>query len=228
MIKRSKLLNTIKNSLENFPITAILGPRQCGKTTISRVVAESIQASIFDLEDPVDLERLTVAPKLTLEQLSGLIIIDEIQRLPGLFPILRVLADRTNKNTRFLILGSASPELVKKASESLSGRISYIDMSGFSVNEISNEKDLWLRGGFPRSFLAKEESILTRALKEAERQKIDAEGKATANKILSASLTDKILQEKGIQATLEMARSPNTKVIVIGDKNGMPLILGNQ
>lgn len=159
MIKRSHLLITIRNSLKNFPVTAILGPRQCGKTTISRVIAESIKANIFDLEDPVDLERLTIAPKLTLEQLPGLVIIDEIQRLPELFPILRVLADRTSKDTKFLILGSASPELVKNASESLSGRISYIDMSGFSVNEISNDKDLWLRGGFPRSFLAKEESI---------------------------------------------------------------------
>lgn len=159
IFQRSRLAAEINKAINRSPITAILGPRQCGKTTISQIVASKYPSTVFDLEDPVDLERLTSAPKLTLEPLKGLIIIDEIQRLPELFPILRVLSDRNEPDVKYLILGSASPQLIKNASESLSGRISFIDMSGFTIDEI-NDGDfnkLWIRGGFPRSFLSNNE-----------------------------------------------------------------------
>jgi len=156
MLKRERLTHMITEALNRSPVTAILGPRQCGKTTISRVIAEQYPATIFDLEDPVSVQQLTAAPKLALENLKDLIIIDEIQRMPELFPIIRVLVDRPENNSRFLILGSASPGIIKGTSETLSGRISFIDMSGFALDEIdeNNISELWLKGGFPRSFLA--------------------------------------------------------------------------
>ncbi len=156
-IERPRLIRMIEDSIRRSPITAILGPRQCGKTTISRDIAsQAEQPTFFDLEDPVGYQQLISAPKLALESLKGLIIIDEIQRMPELFPLLRVLADRSDHPAKFLILGSASPDLIKKSSETLAGRISYIDMTGFTLDEIlaSEMTRLWLRGGFPRSFLA--------------------------------------------------------------------------
>ncbi len=156
-LERVRLKKMIEGALERSPITAILGPRQCGKTTISRDIAsQNTPTTFFDLEDPVGYQQLVTAPKLALEPLEGLIIIDEIQRMPELFPILRVLSDRSDNPARFLILGSASPDLIKNSSETLAGRVSYIDMTGFTLDEISvNEiNQLWLRGGFPRSFLA--------------------------------------------------------------------------
>ncbi len=161
MRERLRLTNEILSAIKNAPVTAILGPRQCGKTTLSKVVSHKFSVTAFDLEDPLDFERLTNTPKLTLEPLKDLVIIDEIQRVPDLFKLLRVLSDKNGQSTRFLILGSASPDLIKSASESLSGRISFIDMSGFTIDEVkSNEyTDLWIRGGFPRSFLAEDESV---------------------------------------------------------------------
>ena len=134
-------------------MTALLGPRQCGKTTLARAFAAGSQ-SYFDLEDPVDLARLE-APRQTLGKLTGLVVIDEIQRQPELFPLLRVLADRPDTPARFLILGSASPDLVKGVSESLAGRVGFVDLSGFDGTEVGFDHldTLWLRGGFPESFL---------------------------------------------------------------------------
>jgi len=160
VIKREQLLQTIEQSLKRSVITAILGPRQCGKTTISRQVKTYLPTTVFDLEDPTDYQALVVTPKLTLNALKGLVIIDEIQRMPELFPILRVLADRDNNTTKFLILGSAAPELIKKASETLAGRISFVDMTGFTINEIGTGSypKLWKRGSFPMSFLSDSEN----------------------------------------------------------------------
>lgn len=160
IIPRPALLSYIKETLKSAPVTALLGPRQCGKTTISRLIAEHQNARIFDLEDPVDLMAIKSSPMVIMESLKGLVIIDEIQRMPELFPILRVLSDKSEKTVQYLILGSASPTLIKGASESLAGRISFIDMTGFNLEEIGNEnwKKLWFRGGFPRSYLAKDES----------------------------------------------------------------------
>jgi predicted AAA+ superfamily ATPase len=145
----------IEDTLKLHPIGVLLGPRQCGKTTLARWIAEDTPSTYFDLENPVDIRRLT-APMTVLEGLHGLVVIDEVQRRPEIFPLLRVLADRPGANTRFLLLGSASPHLVKGVSESLAGRIGFVDLSGFDLSEIGpeNASRLWVRGGFPRSYLA--------------------------------------------------------------------------
>lgn len=156
-IQRTSEIKLLKSRLRNNPVVAILGPRQCGKTTLARQFSDQWpgQVSFFDLENPVDLRRLE-EPLLALENLSGLIVLDEIQRLPDLFPLLRVLADRPKKNARFLVLGSASRDLIRQSSESLAGRISYLEMGGFNIELVgaAKEQKLWIRGAFPRSFLA--------------------------------------------------------------------------
>ena len=159
MIPRPRALDRITHAFSTHPIAALLGPRQCGKTTLARLIAEREPCSYFDLENPVDIRRLS-APMKTLEELSGLAIIDEIQRRPDLFELLRVLVDRPKNPVRFLILGSASPYLVKGVSESLAGRVGFIDLAGFDLGEVGAEKcnQLWLRGGFPPSFLAPDDS----------------------------------------------------------------------
>jgi len=148
------LLSKILSSFEIAPICALLGPRQCGKTTLAKLYARTVhkeEVHLFDLEDPIDIARLD-NPKLAFESLHGLIIIDEIQLRPELFPILRVIVDNTDK--RFLILGSASQQLIRQSSESLAGRINYLEMTPFTLKETNNTKTLWQRGGFPRSYLA--------------------------------------------------------------------------
>lgn len=158
MIPRPDPIDRISASFQVHPITALLGPRQCGKTTLARAIAEQEPASIFDLENPVDTRRLS-SPMQTLKDLSGLVILDEVQRKPELFQLLRVLVDRPDRNTRFLLLGSASPHLVKGVSETLAGRIGFVDLAGFQLQEIGekNLMRLFLRGGFPRAFLAETE-----------------------------------------------------------------------
>ncbi|OGX40400.1 MAG: hypothetical protein A2984_01635 [Omnitrophica WOR_2 bacterium RIFCSPLOWO2_01_FULL_41_12] len=155
-IQRSSELDLLKKLFKDNPIVAILGPRQCGKTTLSHQFSRplSLEVTIFDLENPRDIERLR-DPLLALEDIKGFVIIDEIQRLPNLFPVLRVLSDRS-KQTKYLILGSASRDLIKQSSESLAGRISYLEIGGFSLKHIGiqNLERLWIRGGFPRSYLA--------------------------------------------------------------------------
>ena len=137
---------------------AILGPRQVGKTTLADGVRRSWNGPVtaFDLEDPGDLASLA-DPMLTLRPQRGLVILDEVQRRPELFPVLRVLADRPRSPARFLVLGSASPELLRQSSESLAGRLAFHELGGFSVDEVGAARidQLWLRGGFPRSFLAR-------------------------------------------------------------------------
>jgi predicted AAA+ superfamily ATPase len=162
VIVRHKELQAIKNRLDTNPIVAILGPRQCGKTTLANQFSrQNIYKEVhsFDCEDPRDLARLD-NPLLSIELLRGLIIIDEIQRNPELFPILRVIVDKFPKK-KFLILGSASRDLVTQSSESLAGRISFLDLSGFALHDISSDKynELWIRGNFPRAFLAKNQEI---------------------------------------------------------------------
>lgn len=161
LLARSAYLDTIRERLADYPIVALRGPRQVGKTTIARLYAESLgdlPVHRFDLESPSDLARLT-NPELALSPLNGLVILDEIQRMPELFPVLRVLADRPDTPARFLILGSASLELVKGASESLAGRVSFVDVSGFTLEETGGEHLLkrWWRGGFPRAYLARDD-----------------------------------------------------------------------
>ena len=122
MISRPQAYESITRTLELFPIAALLGPRQCGKTTLARIIADQNPSTYFDLENPVDMARLS-APKSVLENLEGLVVVDEIQRKPELFELLRVLVDRPDSPAKFLILGSASLDLVKGISESLAGRI---------------------------------------------------------------------------------------------------------
>ena len=157
MIKRETFLKQVKDQFEVHRIVAILGPRQCGKTSIAKeICGPEIQRShYFDLENRTDLERLA-NPQLVLEQLTGLIVIDEIQRYPDLFPVLRVLHDMDNSR-QFLILGSASRELIKQSSESLAGRIGHIELTPFNISETNDNKKLWIRGGFPNSFMAESE-----------------------------------------------------------------------
>lgn len=159
MIDRPGFLERIGSVFRVHPVTALLGPRQCGKTTLARMLAEGQPSTMFDLESPVGRQRLA-APMATLERLEGLVIIDEIQRQPELYEILRVLVDRPDSTTQFLVLGSASPDLVKRTSESLAGRVGFVDLSGFTLGEVGAiERDrLWGRGGFPRSFLAADDA----------------------------------------------------------------------
>ena len=158
MIKRVDLYKKIRLAFRYGRIVALLGPRQCGKTTLARQFISPDAAHYFDLEDPVGVTRLA-EPMNTLSKLKGIVVIDEIQRQPSLFPILRVLADRKPLPAKFLILGSASPELARHSSESLAGRLARVTMAGFTLSEVglSVSSRLWLRGGFPRSFLAKTE-----------------------------------------------------------------------
>ena len=157
-IERKKLLSRIKNSLGNHPVTLLLGPRQCGKTTIAKEIFSRLGGTYFDLEDPETPLRPEIA-RAVLYDLEGLVIIDEFQRQPSLFPLLRVLADRDPLRSRFLILGSASPDLVREASESLAGRVNYVEMGGFKLDEVGSENQgpLWVRGGFPRAYLASDD-----------------------------------------------------------------------
>ncbi len=161
MIDRKREIEAIQGLLKRHPVVGIIGARQVGKTTLARSFAMQYPGSthFFDLENPEDLSRLT-DPMLVLKSLQGLVIIDEVQRLPELFPILRVLADRIDAPCRFLILGSASPDLLRQSSETLAGRIYYHRLHGFDLEEtgVSHLDRLWLRGGFPRSFLADTEA----------------------------------------------------------------------
>lgn len=155
MLPRPALLAATQAALARAPVVALLGPRQCGKTTLARQLVPADSARYFDLEDPISLARLE-QPLTALAELQGTVVIDEVQRRPELFPLLRVLADRTETPARFLILGSASPALLRQSSESLAGRMEIVEMAGFDLSELGLEAAdaLWLRGGFPRSFLA--------------------------------------------------------------------------
>ena len=195
MIQRSDAIEAIHRGLANNPGVALLGPRQCGKTTLARQVAQErsqllatqIPAAqkggsqmrvaqptqpggvqFFDLENPSDATALD-NPMLALQSLRGLVVLDEVQRKPELFPVLRVLMDRPENPAKFLLLGSASPYLVRGVTESLAGRVTFLDLQGFNLAEVNstngdtspvletNQQSLWMRGGFPRSFLAPNE-----------------------------------------------------------------------
>ena len=146
----------VRESFAVHPVVALTGPRQCGKTTLARAIAgDAAESTYFDLEAAVDRRRLDT-PEQTLGRLSGLVIIDEVQRLPALFETVRVLVDRPENGARYLLLGSASPALVKGVSESLAGRVGLVDLGGFDLREVAADpwRTLWLRGAFPRSYLA--------------------------------------------------------------------------
>lgn len=167
MINRENYRSVIKKALSRNPIVGLLGARQVGKTTLAREFVDKDSVNYFDLEDPA-VANLMQNPMTALQSLKGLIVIDEAQRQPGIFPVLRVLADRDNNPAQFLILGSASPELSRQASESLAGRIEIVQMSGFSLSETGADHldKLWLRGGFPRSYLAESDENSSQWRKE--------------------------------------------------------------
>ena len=155
MIDRQTDLRLIRTALRRSRVVALLGPRQCGKTTLARQFLSADSDNYFDLEDPQSLARLA-EPNLALRPLRGLVVIDEIQRRPDLCPVLRVLADRDRRPARFLLLGSASPTLLKQSSESLAGRITYVELQGFGLADVGARwPRLWLRGGYPRPYLAR-------------------------------------------------------------------------
>ncbi|MYA11915.1 MAG: ATP-binding protein [Gemmatimonadetes bacterium] len=160
MILRHRHETYLRRLLKQFPVVGLVGARQVGKTTLARSLAASAPGPVtfFDLEDPADLARLA-DPRLALESLTGLVVIDEVQHSEGLFALLRVLVDRPGNQTRFLILGSADPKLLRQSSESLAGRIAYHELPPLAVDETGADAmgRLWVRGGFPRSFLAEDE-----------------------------------------------------------------------
>lgn len=158
-MQRSSLLQKIEIQMAVHPVCGVLGPRQAGKTTLARQYAENYSPKpvhIFDLENPFDLSRLD-EPYTALSSLEGLVIIDEIQRRPDLFPVLRVLVDERPR--KFLVLGSASRDLIHQSSETLAGRIGYVEVMPFMLSEVKDLSTLWHRGGFPRSFLAEIEEM---------------------------------------------------------------------
>lgn len=158
MILRQTILDAMRTALTRSPVVVLSGPRQCGKTTLARELLDPESVNYFDLEDPTSLARLD-EPMTALGPLEELVVIDEIQRRPDLFPVLRVLADRRPNPARFLILGSASGDLLRQSSESIAGRVERITIGGFNLGEVGPDAlaTLWLRGGFPLSFLAADE-----------------------------------------------------------------------
>jgi hypothetical protein len=165
VIERSAHLDRLRSLLAQFPVVGLIGARQVGKTTLAQALAARVDGDVtrFDLENPRDLHRLE-DPLFALESLRGLVILDEIQLRPELFPVLRVLADRPGPPARFLVLGSASPDLLRQSSESLAGRIAYHELGGLSLVEVGAEhlQALWLRGGFPLAYLASSEAASSR------------------------------------------------------------------
>ena len=162
-IRRNAHAQTIRRLLRDYPVVCILGCRQVGKTTLARHVLGGWRGekAFYDLEDDVDRRRLG-DPGLVLRELRGLVVLDEIQHLPDVFRLLRVLADRPRRSARFLVLGSASPQLLQQSSESLAGRIAFHELDGFDVQELQRHRGyrldrLWLRGGFPASYLARDD-----------------------------------------------------------------------
>jgi hypothetical protein len=162
LIERNGYTDRVRKAVNRSVIVALMGPRQCGKTTLARMIYERSPnrqtSTYFDLESQVDLRRLA-NPEMVLGSLTGLVVIDEIQTLPSLFPALRVLADRPDTPCRFLVLGSASPTVIRNVSETLAGRVESVEMAGFDLTELGPGawRSLWVRGGFPRSYLAESE-----------------------------------------------------------------------
>jgi predicted AAA+ superfamily ATPase len=158
MIQRTRRLAELRAAVKRSRVTALVGPRQSGKTTLARQILPPDSPAYFDLEDPRSVARLA-EPMTALAPLRGVVVIDEIQRRPDLFPVLRVLSDRRPLRARFLILGSASPELLRQSSETLAGRLETVALTGFGLDELGGNAlgRHWRRGGFPPAYLARSE-----------------------------------------------------------------------
>ncbi|MEJ8835581.1 ATP-binding protein [Ramlibacter sp. AN1133] len=161
LLSRDRLASAVRRALARSPGVVLVGPRQAGKSTLARSILPRESPNYFDLEYPAHVQRLS-QPAQVLERLEGLVVIDEVQRMPGLFPLLRVLMDRSDRPGQYLLLGSASPNLARQAGESLLGRVETIEVGGFDLEEVAAQgkwddgraDQLWLRGGFPPSWLA--------------------------------------------------------------------------
>ena len=191
MFERNRHLAELLGLLDEFPVVALIGARQVGKTTLARRIAADWagERHHFDLEDPRTEARLA-APMLALEPLRGLVVLDEVQRHPALFPVLRVLADRPGTPARFLLLGSAAPEITRQSAESLAGRIAYHELPGLDLSETGADRldALWLRGGFPRSLLAAGESSSLRWRREFIRTYLERDIPALGLRLAPATL----------------------------------------
>jgi uncharacterized protein len=166
LIPRPRLMRQIQQSMSESPVTVLLGARQTGKTTLARLVSEQYnELHFFDLEQAAGRAALST-PELTLGDAQGLVVIDEVQRMPSLFEVLRPLSDRPNNPVKFLLSGSASPDLIRGVSETLAGRALFIRVAGFAIDEVERDQQnqLWLRGGFPRAFLASTDGAVGRWL----------------------------------------------------------------
>ena len=164
-VARTRLLDEVTVRLAESPVTLLLGARQTGKTTLARMAArQRDRVRFFDLEIAADRTALATTPEKILSEATGLVVLDEVQRVPSLFEVLRPLADRPGVPARFLLLGSASPDLVRGTSETLAGRALVLHIPGFTLEEVGlqRQNDLWLRGAFPRSFLATDETASLR------------------------------------------------------------------
>ena len=165
-IARPSLLNAVSSALEEAPVVALLGARQVGKTTLARQVADAWpeHSRLLDLEVPAVREALTETPETVLRSSEGLVVVDEVQRQPALFEVLRPICDDPDRRAVFLLLGSASLDLIRGVSETLAGRILFVDVSGFSLSEVGSghQQRLWMRGGFPQAWLASSSRAWTR------------------------------------------------------------------
>ncbi len=188
-IARQQHLRRVRQLLREFPVVALLGARQVGKSTLARQLVASRRGPTtwFDLENPADLARLA-DPGLELRPLRGLVVLDEIHRLPDVFPLLRVLADRPRTPARFLVLGSASPDLLRQTSETLAGRVAFHELAGFGLREVGDLERLWLRGGFPLSYLARSAPASRRWLDSFVRTFLERDVPAFGNLIPAATL----------------------------------------
>ncbi len=191
MFVRQNHAREVARLLDEFPVVAIVGARQTGKTTLAQAIGDSFGGAVhrFDLEDQRDDARLA-APMLALEPLDGLVILDEVQRRPDLFPVLRVLADRAGTRVRYLILGSAAPELIQGSGESLAGRVAFHELPGLDLAETGAEQidTLWRRGGLPRSLLAANETASLRWRREYIRAYLERDIPALGFRLAPATL----------------------------------------
>lgn len=176
LVPRSRLRHLVEDSVREWPVTLLLGPRQCGKSHLSRQLGVS-RGQYFDLEDMVDEARLSLNPQAVLAEMKGLVVIDEAQRMPELMPVLRVLADRPLAPARFVLTGSVAPPLRQTAGESLAGRMNTIEMSGFTLDEVDalSVSQLWLRGGLPPAYLAETDEFSARWRRQYIRHVLDAD-----------------------------------------------------
>lgn len=191
-IQRTKLIQDIRGKLGRSPAVAVLGARQVGKTTLARQIASAWpdEVHFFDLEKTQDKQALSHTPERILSSCKGLVVLDEIQRMPGLFEILRPLCDDPNRNAVFLLLGSANWDLVKGVTESLAGRVLFVDVPGLSMEEVGTSRlnDLWFRGGYPRAFCAEQDETSREWTEAFRRTYLERDIPGIGSKVSPASL----------------------------------------